>query len=431
MLAMLVLFDPARTMRVYYGTDTRAAAILAGATFACVVPRSLVMGRVAARSLDVTGILALAGLAWVWSSIDGRDFFLYRGGFWLCELLSLVLLGCALVPGNVVARILSFSPLRTLGMVSYGAYLWHWPVNLVLTPERIHMQGFWLHALRAGVTFGIAFLSYRFLEQPIRRHGLPPGRARVIVPAAFAAACLSVMVGAWPRSQSDIASASQPAVMSKVPAAPVPVRMRLRVLGDSTANALGWMLKSVAAPDIAVELRAKDGLNLIYDDDIRWNAKDEGVDVTLVGLGGAFLYGIHVRGKWTAACHPRWHSLFEQGLDQHLLDLRGSQSELWLATAPYPLGPYDNSGRRKEIDCINRSLRKVALRHPRFRFLDLAELVCPKGECTREVNGLPLRPDGVHFDVAAAAELGRKVLAQLDPKGDAAARAPAAVAISP
>jgi peptidoglycan/LPS O-acetylase OafA/YrhL len=431
MLAMLVLFDPARTMRVYYGTDTRAAAILAGAAFACVVPRSLVMGRVAARSLDVTGILALAGLAWVWSSIDGRDFFLYRGGFWLCELLSLVLLGCALVPGNLVARILSFSPLRMLGMVSYGAYLWHWPVNLVLTPERIHVQGFWLHALRAGVTFGIAFLSYRFLEQPIRGHGLPPGRARVIVPAAFAAACLSVMVGAWPRPQSEIASASQPAVMSKVPAAPVPVRMRLRVLGDSTANALGWMLKSVAAPDIAVELRAKDGLNLIYDDDIRWNANDDGVDVTLVGLGGAFLYGIHVRGKWTAACHPRWHSLFERGLDQHLLDLRGSKSELWLATAPYPLGPYDNSGRRKEIDCINRSLRKVALGHPRFRFLDLAELVCPKGECTRDVNGLPLRPDGVHFDVAAAAELGRKVLAQLDPKGDAAARAQAAVAISP
>src|SRR6185295_6422078 len=38
MLAMIALFDPERTMRVYFGTDTRAAAILFGAAFACVVP---------------------------------------------------------------------------------------------------------------------------------------------------------------------------------------------------------------------------------------------------------------------------------------------------------------------------------------------------------------------------------------------------------
>jgi peptidoglycan/LPS O-acetylase OafA/YrhL len=324
MLAMLVLFDPARTMRVYYGTDTRAAAILAGAAFACVAPRSLVLGRVGARALNVTGVLALAGLGWAWSSIDGRDFFLYRGGFWLAELLSLALLACAIAPGNVVARMLAFSPLRWLGTISYGAYLWHWPTNLVLTSERTHLHGLALHALRAAVTFGIAALSYRFLEQPIRRHGLPFGRARVVVPVAFAAAGLAVMLGAWPRREPEVTSAPRPAVTSKVPAAPVPVRLRLRVLGDSTANAIGWMLKSVAAPDIVVELRAKDGLNLIYADDIRWTAKDDQVNVTLVAVGGAFLYGIHVRGKWTVACHPRWNAFFEEGLDQRQRRIRSA-----------------------------------------------------------------------------------------------------------
>jgi hypothetical protein len=220
-------------------------------------------------------------------------------------------------------------------------------------------------------------------------------------------------------------------VASNAPAAPVPVRLRVRVLGDSTANALGWMLKSVARPDIDVELRAKDGLNLIDAEHIRWNAEDDGVDVTLVGVGGAFLYGIHVRGKWTVACHARWNSLFERGLDLHLSDLRSSSSRLWLATAPYPLGPYDYPARRKQVDCINRSLRKVAQKHPRFRLLDLSEMVCPKGECTREVNGLPLRADGVHFDVVAAAELGRRILAELDPGGDGAAPSSAFVASQP
>jgi peptidoglycan/LPS O-acetylase OafA/YrhL len=433
MFAMAALFDPERTMRVYYGTDTRAAAILAGAAFACVLPNSPVSGRVTSRLLDVSGVLALAGLLWVWSTIDGRDVLLYRGGFWLAEALSLVLLACAVVsPHGVVARWLSFAPLRALGVVSYGAYLWHWPVNLVFTAERCHVHGVALHALRAGVTFGVAALSYRFLEQPIRRHGLPFGRPRVVVPVAFAAACFSVMLGAWLRSLTRATTTTaRAAVTSRSPAAPVPVRLRVRVLGDSTGNALGWMLKSVATPDIDIELRAKDGLNLINDDHIRWNTKDDGIDVTLVGVGGAFLYGIHVRGKWTLACHARWDSLFEEGLDLHLSDLATSKSELWLATAPYPLGPYDDPARRMQLDCINRSIRKIARKHERFRLLDLAEMVCPAGECTREVNGIPLRVDGVHFDVAAAAELGRRVLRELDPVGDRAARGPAAVAIQP
>ena len=430
MLAMFVLFDPERTMRVYYGTDTRAAAILAGAAFACVAPDTTGAGRAATRALDLGGVLALAGLAWAWSAIDGRDFLLYRGGFWLTELFSLALLACAITGRkSLIARLLSLEPLRALGTVSYGAYLWHWPVNLVLTAERCHVHGIALHCLRAGVTLGIAAISYRFLEQPIRRHGLPFGHARIVVPAAFAAAFLSVAIGARSRPEPRTASAAPP-VVSKAPAAPVPVRLRVRVLGDSTANALGWVLKRVVTPDVDVELRAKDGLNLIYDDHVRWNGSDDGVDVTLVGVGGAFLYGIHVRGKWTVACHPRWHSLFEAGLDQHLNDLANSKSDLWLATASYPLGPYDNPGRRKQIDCINRSIRKVARKHLRFQLLDLAEMVCPKGTCVREVNGLPLRADGVHFDVLAAADLGRQVFSLIDPANKSAAPA-ASVAIQP
>jgi peptidoglycan/LPS O-acetylase OafA/YrhL len=427
MLAMAALFDPQRTMRAYYGTDTRAAAILAGAAFACVAPRSPVSGP-AVRLLDGAGVLALLGLGWSWWALDGRDFFLYRGGFWLVELLSLVLIACALAGGrSFVARLLSFAPLRAVGLVSYGAYLWHWPVNLVLTSDRCHVHGLTLHALRVAVTFGIAAVSYRFLERPIRKHGVTFGRPRVIVPVAFAAAALSVLVGARPRPAPRATSKAPPVATSKLATAPVPVRLRVRVLGDSTANAIGWMLKSVAAPDVAVELRAKDGLNLIYADHIRWTDDDDRVGVTLVSVGGAFLYGIHVGPKWTFACHPRWDALFEEGLDLHLKDLATSKSELWLTTAPYPVGPYDYEARRDQVDCINRSLRKVSQHHPRVRLLELAELVCPKGECTREVNGRPLRPDGVHYDVEVSAELARRVLTTIDP---IAARAAPAVSVA-
>jgi peptidoglycan/LPS O-acetylase OafA/YrhL len=424
MLAMALLFDPERTTRVYYGTDTRAAAILLGAAFACVDSGASVPSRVATRVRDGFGILALAGLGWACWVLDGRDSLLYRGGFWLAELLSLFVLACAMAGnGSIVGRLLSFAPLRFLGIVSYGAYLWHWPVNLVLTAERCHLDGIALHAFRTAVTLGIATLSYRFLEQPIRREGVPFARARIVVPAAFAAAYLAVVLGAWPRPEPRIQSAVHPGVTRKAPPVAVPIRLRVRVLGDSTANALGWTLKSVATPGVDIELRAKDGLNLIYADNVRWSLDDEGVDVTLVGVSGAFLYGIQVRGKATFACHPRWHALFEEGLDRHLDDLAGSKSELWLATAPYPLGRYDDDERRNQLDCINRSIRKVAQQHPRLRLLDLADMVCPNGECTREVNGTPLRPDGVHFDVVVARELGRRVLSLIDPSSDRFARA--------
>jgi len=420
MLAMFALFDPERTMRVYYGTDTRAAAMLAGAALACVLPAAPLVARASARAVDVLGLLSMAGLGFAWSAFDGRDAWLYRGGFWLAELLSLVLLASAfLVRHGVVARLLSFTPLRALGTVSYGAYLWHWPVNLVLTAERCHLYGILLHGVRLAVTLGIATLSYRFLEDPIRRRGVPGGRARVVVPAAFAAAALAVLVGAWPRPEPHVPTSSLAPALGGLTRARGPSRLRVRVLGDSTANALGWIVRNVATPDVDVKLEGKDGLNLIYADHIRWAGGDDSVDVTLVGVGGAFLYGIHVAGKWTLACHPRWHSLFEQGLAEHMAELKGSSSQLWMATAPYPLGPYENEERRRQLDCINRSIRKVAAQQDHVRLLDLADMVCPGGACTREVNGLPLRPDGVHFDVAAAADLGRRVLARIDPLGDA------------
>jgi peptidoglycan/LPS O-acetylase OafA/YrhL len=419
MLAMLVLFDSARTTRVYYGTDTRAAALLGGAAFAIFSSRSP-LGRARMRWLDASGVVAMLGLAYAWWTIDGRDFLLYRGGFWLTEALSLVLLACALAgPNSFVARALSVRPLRAIGSVSYGAYLWHWPVNLVLTAERAQAHGLALYALRLLVTFAIAALSYRFLEQPIRRNGLRFGRAGWVVPAAFALACCSVVAGTRAGPVPRVARAP---VMTATPAAPVPVRFRVRVLGDSTANALGWTLRSVAEPDVHVELRAKDGLNLIDADELHWPHGDANIDATIIGVGGAFLYGIHVRAKWTVACSPQWDALFETGLERHLREVVDTPKGVWISTLPYPLGPYDNASRRQQVDCINASIRRVAVRYSKAKILDLAALVCPNGECEREVNGVPLRPDGVHFNVPAAAKLARKVLALIDPAGHRATR---------
>ena len=60
--------------------------------------------------------------------------FLYRGGFLLLALAVAVVIAAAVQPkAGPLGRVLSLPPLRALGLISYGVYLWHWPVYLMLT----------------------------------------------------------------------------------------------------------------------------------------------------------------------------------------------------------------------------------------------------------------------------------------------------------
>ena len=65
--------------------------------------------------------------------------------------------------------VLSFKPFVALGLISYGVYLYHWPLFLWLTPDRTGLDGVALLALRFGATLAVSWVSYRFLEEPIRR----------------------------------------------------------------------------------------------------------------------------------------------------------------------------------------------------------------------------------------------------------------------
>src|SRR5690606_5198533 len=71
--------------------------------------------------------------------------------------------------GSLVSMILGLRPLAALGRVSYGVYLFHWPLFLWLDERRTGLDGTPLLALRLGVTLALAVVSYRLLEQPIRR----------------------------------------------------------------------------------------------------------------------------------------------------------------------------------------------------------------------------------------------------------------------
>jgi peptidoglycan/LPS O-acetylase OafA/YrhL len=165
------LGDPTRA---YDGTDTRAFALLIGAALAIAWPRDLRVGRLtpgARRVLEGAGVFALVGILALFAATNEYGAFLYRGGMVLCAVLSAVLIAVTIHPGARLKILLGITPLRWIGARSYGIYLWSYPVIVLSTPVAKGPG-----AIRAfadvTATFGLAALSWRYLEEPIRHEGL-------------------------------------------------------------------------------------------------------------------------------------------------------------------------------------------------------------------------------------------------------------------
>jgi peptidoglycan/LPS O-acetylase OafA/YrhL len=176
---LATLYRPDDPGRAYYGTDTRGASLLIGAGLAVLVARrwpdgagpvqERLLSRLARIVLGGFAALAVLGLAWAWTHADGGDSRLYRGGLALVAVAVAVLLAhVVLVPRGWSAWLLSLAPLVLIGRISYGIYLWHWPVFIAVNADRTGRQGADLFALRCLVTLGVAVPSYLLVERPIR-----------------------------------------------------------------------------------------------------------------------------------------------------------------------------------------------------------------------------------------------------------------------
>ena len=176
-LLAAVLFRPGTDpSRIYYGTDTRAAGLLVGVLLAFAWPAAHlapVRRRQAALMLDVAGVAALVALMALMMSLGQLSAGLYRGGFLLVALVTAVLLATIAHPSSQIGRVFAIAPLVWIGKRSYGIYLWHWPIMMLSRPNvDVPFGGPVLVLMQIGLTIGIAELSYRYVEVPIRTHGL-------------------------------------------------------------------------------------------------------------------------------------------------------------------------------------------------------------------------------------------------------------------
>jgi peptidoglycan/LPS O-acetylase OafA/YrhL len=174
---MAVLYHPGfDSSRVYDGTDTRAFGLLFGAALAMVWPAAQLSRNVAPparRLLDGLGTIGLVGIALLIWRTNQYSSFLFPIGFVLLSLSTVLLLAALVHPAARLGRILGIRPLRWIGVRSYGIYLWHFPVIVLTTPtlEAGHVA-LGRAVLQTAATFIIAALSWRFVEDPIRRGAL-------------------------------------------------------------------------------------------------------------------------------------------------------------------------------------------------------------------------------------------------------------------
>lgn len=153
--------------RSYYGTDTRAQALLVGAALAVLLSHRQMRS---SRVLRVSGWVAAAGLTWLFYVAHSDASIVYDGGLLFAALLAALLIASVVHSQDaLLARALSWKPLVAIGLISYGLYLYHMPIYDWLDHSHTDMSGTPLLLLRVAVTLVIAVASYHFIERPFRR----------------------------------------------------------------------------------------------------------------------------------------------------------------------------------------------------------------------------------------------------------------------
>jgi peptidoglycan/LPS O-acetylase OafA/YrhL len=174
-ILMAALYHPSLDpSRVYYGTDTRAFELLFGAALAMVWPSRRLTGKVSlgARNLldglGAIGLLTIAVMIWRTGQYSS---FLYRGGFVLLSIATVLVVAALAHPACRLGTALGWKPLRWIGVRSYAIYLWHFPIIVLTTPGGIANGKEPLReALQVAAIIAVSALSWTYVEDPVR-HG--------------------------------------------------------------------------------------------------------------------------------------------------------------------------------------------------------------------------------------------------------------------
>lgn len=168
LLRVSLLESGATLERLYNGLDTRADALMAG----CAVGTALMSGLLTRKKnrknllLNLTALVSFGVLCVFLILGDWQSPFLYQFGFSIIELLTVILIIDVLTnPESIMRKFLEIKGLVWVGSISYGLYLWHYPIFRLLFDFNYSWSTVFIIGFPA--TFAVAAASYYLMEKPI------------------------------------------------------------------------------------------------------------------------------------------------------------------------------------------------------------------------------------------------------------------------
>ena len=468
---MALLFRPgANTTRVYFGTDTHAQSVLVGACLACMLtlverrrghpgmdPEARTPG--ARRWLTVAGVAGLVVVLVLSRVLTGGAPLTYRGGFVLVSLAAAAVITAVVsVPGGPAARVLSARALVWLGTISYGIYLWHFPVVVYLDAARTGVHGPLLLVVRTVATVAVAAVSFYLVERPVIE-GRFWRSARAVAPALVALAATMAVVVAGTTAGATAASPGGGAGLVGAPAtaaewqavhltsfAGADGRLKVLVVGDSLALTvavgmapfarsygidLGGRSHTGCGVAIALPLADHGAVGDPFGNCPTWptwwadDVRELHPQVVGVVTGFWEVVDRWYQGRWQHLGDPAFDAYETAQLERAVTILSSGGAKVALFTAPYfrtgeqPDGqpwPQDATAR---VDRLNQLMAQVAARHPgTVTVVPLHAFLDPGGHFTWTIGGQVVRQgDGVHTTLAGGAYLAPRILPLLAAMG--------------
>jgi peptidoglycan/LPS O-acetylase OafA/YrhL len=241
-IRLFTLWASAGQNRAYLGTDSRMFEPLVGALLAVLLTSESVRARV---TRSHRWLLAAGGTGLVWGLATlgapaGAARAYADGGALVVAASTAAVIAAVATRDSTVTRALALPAIAYLGRLSYGMYLWHWPLQVWterygwwdLTGLGMPLRAFVLTVL----TVALAALSYHLVEAPIRygtvARFLVPRRAFVVVPLTLCAFFLINSSLVQPRAGAAIGRVTRTIVL----------------VGDSVPQRLAPYLARAAAP---------------------------------------------------------------------------------------------------------------------------------------------------------------------------------------